>query len=157
MALDERGRPLTPILGWRDTRSADAAEWLARRVDAEAVHARTGCHIHTSYWPAKLAWLAPRQPEVFRAAHRFVSFCDSSTSELLGRAVPTSLSMASASGMLELHTRAWDKELLATLGLEAARLPEISDEAVDGWYPARLDGALLEPRRRLRYAVTEPH
>jgi gluconokinase len=141
LVLDERGRPLTPILGWRDTRSSESAEWLARRVDAEAVHARTGCHIHTSYWPAKLAWLATEDPAVFRAAHRFVSFCDLVYEQVLGRAVPTSLSIASASGMLELHARAWDKELLATLGVDAAQLPEVSDEAVDGWYPALLDGA----------------
>src|SRR5439155_25298287 len=36
LALDDRGRPLTPILGWRDTRSADAADVLAGRLDAEA-------------------------------------------------------------------------------------------------------------------------
>src|SRR3982751_2916069 len=42
IALDDRGRPLTPVLGWRDTRAADAAEWLSRRVDEDAVHARTG-------------------------------------------------------------------------------------------------------------------
>ena len=141
LALDDRGRPLTPILGWRDTRSADSAEWLARRVDAEAVHARTGCHIHTSYWPAKLAWLAAEQPDVFRSARRFVSFSDFLYAELLGRAVPASTSMASASGLFDLHARAWDEELLATLALEPERLPEISDDPVDGWYPALLDGA----------------
>jgi gluconokinase len=141
LALDERGRPLTPILGWRDTRSADAAESLARRLDADAVHARTGCHIHSSYWPAKLAWLAAEEPDVFRTAHRFVSFCDFLYAELLGREPTASLSMASASGMVELHARAWDQELLTTLGVEAERLPQISDEAVDGWYPALLDGA----------------
>ena len=142
VALDKQGRPLTEILGWRDTRSADAAAWLAGRVDADAVHARTGCHIHTSYWPAKLAWLARERPDVFRAARRFVSFSEFLYAELLGREAPISLSMASSSGMLELHTRAWDKELLATLGLEAGRLPEISDEDIDGWLPARMDGAL---------------
>ncbi len=141
LALDDRGRPLTPILGWRDTRSADSAEWLARRVDAEAVHARTGCHIHTSYWPAKLAWLAAEQPDVFRSARRFVSFSDFLYAELLGRAVPASTSMASASGLFDLHARAWDEELLATLALEPERLPTISDDPVDGWYPALLDGA----------------
>ena len=141
VALDDSGRPLTEILGWRDTRSADAAARLAAELDADAVHARTGCHIHTSYWPAKLAWLAAERPDVFRSARRFVSFSDFLYAELLGRAVPTSLSMASASGLLELHARAWDQEWLATLGLEAERLPEISDEAVDGWYPALLDGA----------------
>jgi gluconokinase len=141
VAVDESGSALTEILGWRDTRSADAADRLAAELDADAVHARTGCHIHTSYWPAKLAWLATERPDVFRSARRFVSFSDFLYAELLGRAVPTSMSMASATGLLELHARAWDKEWLATLGLEAERLPEISDQAVDCWYPALLDGA----------------
>jgi gluconokinase len=141
LALDGVGRPLTPILSWRDTRSADAADWLSRRLDADAVHARTGCHVHTSYWAAKLAWLAQEEPEVFRSAHRFVSFCDYLYEQLLGREVAASLSMASATGLMDLRTRAWDQELLETLGVAAERLPAISDAPVAGWYPAVLDGA----------------
>jgi gluconokinase len=141
LPLDDAGRPLTPILGWRDTRSADAADWLARRLDDAAVHARTGCHIHTSYWPAKLAWLAQAQPEIFRGARRFVSFCDYLYAQLIGREVPASLSMASATGLLDLATRRWDEELLQTLAIDAELLPEIADDAVEGWFPAALDGA----------------
>jgi gluconokinase len=141
LALDEHGRPLTPILSWRDSRSADAADWLLRRLDNGAVHARTGCRIHTSYWPAKLAWLAQEEPEVFRSAHRFVSFCDYLYAQLLGREVPTSISMASPTGLMNLSTRTWDEELLETLGVDAERLPGISDAPVDEWYPALLDGA----------------
>jgi gluconokinase len=141
LALDERGRPLTPILGWRDRRSADAAGWLARRLDSAAVHARTGCYVHTSYWPAKLAWLAQDEPDVFRSARRFVSFCDYLYEQLLGREVGTSISIASPTGLLDLHTRTWDEELLATLGLDAERLPRISEDPVDGWHPALFDGA----------------
>jgi len=141
LALDVHGNPVTPILGWRDTRSADAANWLSRRLDSSAVHARTGCRIHTSYWPAKLVWLAREEPDVFRSAHRFVSFCEYLYARLLGREVSISSSMASATGLLGLHTRAWDQELLETLALDAEQLPEISDEPVDGWYPAAFDGA----------------
>ncbi len=141
LPLDERGRPLTEILGWRDTRSADAAEWLARRVDPQAVHDRTGCHIHTSYWPAKLAWLAADRPDVWRATRRFVSFCDFLYAELLGRPVPASTSMASATGLFDLHARAWDHELVETLSVGEERLGEVCDAAVEGWYPALLDGA----------------
>jgi gluconokinase len=137
LPLDEHGRPLTEILGWRDTRSADAAEWLARRVDVEAVHARTGCHIHTSYWPAKLAWLATRNVH----ASKFIGFSEYLYAQLVGREVPMSTSLASASGLFDLHARAWDQELLETLGIDAEQLPDISDEAMDGWYPAVLDGA----------------
>jgi gluconokinase len=141
LALDDSGRPLTPILGWRDTRSAAAAERLLERLNGAEVHARTGCHLHTSYWPAKFAWLAEEEPDVFRSARRFVSFSDYLYAKVLGRQVPTSLSMASATGLLDLQTRAWDQELLQTLELDADQLPEISDAAVDGWYPAAMDGA----------------
>jgi len=112
-----------------------------RRLDNVAVHGRTGCQIHTSYWPAKLAWLAEERPEVFRSAHRFVSFCDYLYAQLLGREVSASISMASPTGLLDLRTRTWDAELLETLGVDPERLPVISDAPVDSWYPALFDGA----------------
>ena len=141
LALDADGRPLTPVLGWRDTRSADAAARLARRLDAAAVHARTGCQVHPSYWPAKLAWLAEQEPDVFRDARRFVSFPEYLYARLLETDdVPMSLSVGSGTGLLNLHTRAWDEELLATLGVDEERLPRISNEPLDGWYPAWHDG-----------------
>ena len=122
VAVDEDWNALTPILGWRDTRSAGAAEWLARRLDADAVHARTGAFLHPSFWPAKLAWLAQTEPEIFHTAARFVSFADCIRGE-----PRTSLGMASTSGLLDLTTLAWDEELLATLGVDRDRLPEIDD------------------------------
>ena len=130
IAVDAHGTPLTEILGWRDTRSADAAEWLRRRVDAAGVHARTGCHIHPSYWPAKLAWLAEADPAAFRAATRFMSAAD-----LLRDDGRTSVSMASGTGLLDLATNDWDAELLDALGLDAERLPELAD------VPLWIDGA----------------
>ncbi|MFY9578752.1 MAG: FGGY family carbohydrate kinase, partial [Gaiellaceae bacterium] len=141
LALDAGGRPLTPMLGWRDTRSADAAARLAQRLDAGAVHARTGCQVHTSYWPAKLAWLAEQEPDVFRDAHRFVSFPEYMYAQLLESGdVPMSLSVGAGTGLFNLHTRAWDEELLATLGVDEERLPRISNEPLDGWCPAWHDG-----------------
>jgi gluconokinase len=122
VAVDRAWKPLTPILGWRDTRSAGAAEWLRRRLDTDSVHARTGAYLHPAFWPAKLVWLAEEEPEVFRGAARFVSFAD----YLRGEPV-TSLSLASGTGLLDLATGDWDDELLAVVGVERDRLPEIAD------------------------------
>jgi gluconokinase len=129
LALDKQGKPLTPILGWRDTRSADAADWLRRRLDADAVHARTGGFLHPSYWAAKLAWLAQAEPDVFREADRFVSFVD-----YVRGSRETSASVASGTGLLDLTTNDWDAELLDALGLDDSRLPAIAD------VPVWLDG-----------------
>jgi gluconokinase len=142
IALDADGKPLTPVLGWRDTRSADAAAALARRVDPVAVHERTGCHIHTSYWPAKLAWLSEEQPDVFRGARRFVSFADYLYAQLPREDdVPATLALASGSGLVDLDTQTWDFELLEVLGVGEDRLPRIGDDAIGKWFPALPDGA----------------
>lgn len=122
LALDRRGKPLTELLGWRDTRSAAAAEWLRRRLDSDEVQARTGAYLHPAFWPAKLAWLAESEPEVYRATARFVSF-----PEYLRGEATTSPSLASGTGLLDLTTSDWDVELLETLGLDPERLPELAD------------------------------
>jgi gluconokinase len=142
VALDEAGRPLTPVLGWRDTRSADFAEWLRRRVlDADAVYARTGAPLHPSFWPAKLAWLAVTEPDTFQRAARFVSFCDYLYAQLLGGDPATSLSIASGTGLLDLASTRWDVELLEILRVDEERLPRISDDPCGSWYPGLIDGA----------------
>jgi gluconokinase len=141
VALDAAGRPLTPLLGWRDTRSAAAAIGLRERVDPAAVRARTGAYLHPSFWPAKLAWLAEAEPEVFRRAARFVSCSDYLYAELHGAEPASSSSIASGTGLFDLTTRGWDAELLELLGVDEARLPALSDAPQGGWYPPLIDGA----------------
>ncbi|TML87130.1 MAG: carbohydrate kinase [Actinobacteria bacterium] len=141
VVLDDGGRPVTPVLGWRDTRSATAADWLKRRLDEAEVHARTGAYLHTSFWPAKLAWLAETEPEIFRGASRFVSAADYIHAQLRGGEPTCSSSLASGTGLLDLTKRVWDEELLDVLQVEPERLSRISDEPVDGWFPAWIDGA----------------
>jgi gluconokinase len=125
VAVGRDWKALTPILGWRDTRSAGAADRLRRRLDGDEMHARTGAYLHPSFWPAKLAWLAEAEPELFREAAWFVSFAD-----YLRGSPETSLSMASSSGLLDLTARTWDEELLDALGLDASRLPRIVEQPV---------------------------
>jgi gluconokinase len=142
LALDAGGRPLTPVLGWRDSRSAEAAEWLRRRVgDAEAVQARTGAAVHPSFWPAKLVWLAEAEPEVFRSAARFASFSDYLYAQLLGVEPHASLSIASGTGMLDLAGMRWDPELLELTGVGEERLPRLAEDPQGRWHPALMDAA----------------
>ena len=124
LGFDAAGRPATPLYMYSDTRSAGEAEALGRRLDEAAVRARTGCPLHTSYWPAKLRWLAAG-PSTVRPA-RWGSIGELLAAEWLGRAV-TSISMASATGLFDQERQDWDPEMLDAAGLDERRLFPLAD------------------------------
>ena len=155
LGLDERGRPITPVYSWADARSAPYAAELRDRLDEQAIHARTGCRLHSSYWPAKLAWLRDTQPQTFDQVRTWVSPGEYVHRRLLGDAA-ASVSMASGTGLFNQATCEWDMELAAELGVED-KLPSIDDAPRSGlarewaerwpaladvpWFPAWGDGA----------------
>jgi gluconokinase len=120
------GRARTPVYSWADTRSAAAVEWLRGRLDEKAYHARTGCPLHTSYLPARLLWLRERDPAAFAASRRFGSFGEYLQLRLFGEP-RASVSMASGTGLFDLHRRRWDPEILEVVGLTPDRLSPIVD------------------------------
>ena len=140
LLLDGDRRPLTPVLLWQDRRAAAQAEELARRLDPQRVHQRTGCFLHPSYWPAKLAWLRAEQPGTLARAKHAVSFGDYLFLQLTGE-LRSTLSTASGTGLLDLRGRAWDSELLDALDLDPALPPPLGDEPVGTVYPPIGDGA----------------
>jgi len=125
VALDDHHRPASPILTWRD------AEGDPPALDPGAYHGRTGCFLHPSFWPAKLAGLSAAQ---------YVSFADYLLLRLTGELV-TSVSMASGTGVFDPNRLAWDAETLDAVGADVSKLPPISDEQVAGVWPALGDGA----------------
>ncbi len=155
LGLDEQGRPITPVYSWADARSAPHAAALRERLDETAVHARTGCRLHSSYWPAKLAWLQDTQPDTFARVRTWVSPGEYVQRRLLGDAA-ASVSMASGTGLLDQASCQWDLELAEELGVED-KLPPIDDTPRSGltgdwaerwpaladvpWFPAWGDGA----------------
>jgi gluconokinase len=125
VVLDERNRPTTPVLTWRDVVDEPPA------LDPVAYHRRTGCFLHPAYWPAKLTRV--------RGA-KYVSFGDYLFLKLAGE-LRTSVSSASGTGLFDPNRLAWDDETLEAVEVDAAQLPPVSDEAVAGVWPALGDGA----------------
>ena len=156
LGFDARGRPITPVYTWADTRSDGAADDLRKRLDEDAVHDRTGCHLHSSYWPAKIRWYAALSAA--SPVERWGSIGELLALEWFGEAA-TGVSMASATGLFDQRASGWDPELLEAAGIDerrlfplrdrgepwrrlrepwAARWPKLRDAA---WFPAVGDGA----------------
>ncbi len=104
VGLDEAGRPPTPVLGWRDTRAAEAAEWLRAPGVRRGRRPRPDGRSDSPVLLAGEARLARRGAAggLPRLA-RFVSFSDYLYAELLGVEPVTSLSIASGTGLLDLR------------------------------------------------------
>jgi gluconokinase len=132
VALDARGRPLTPVLTWREPQHGRAPKLL----DPAEYHRRTGCFVHPSYWPAKIARLTEDGVSV---AH-YVSFGDYLLRDLTGE-LAASVSTASGTGLFDPNRLDWDDDVLDGLGLTRGQLPPIADEPVHGVFPALGDGA----------------
>ncbi|MGH7903781.1 MAG: gluconokinase [Candidatus Dormibacteraceae bacterium] len=169
VATDADARPLTPVYLWSDARSWRDAARLRESLDAEAIRQRTGCLIHPSYWPAKLAWLRRQQRPLWSRGVRWLSIGDLLHWRLFGTP-RTSLSMASGTGLMGLVERHWDGQLLEALGVAIEALPALAEEerglrapyarrwpalAEVPWFTAAGDGALanlgsgcLDPRQR---------
>jgi gluconokinase len=156
LGVDAAGCPLTPLLPWADARAHAAAERLRSELDERAVHARTGCMLHWSYWPAKLRWLAATQPAAVARVARWLSFGEYLYLKLFGERY-CSLSMASGTGLLDQHTRDWDPGMLMAVPVDPAALGPLGDRPLSGlrpeyaarwpalravpWLPAYGDGA----------------
>jgi len=126
LGFDSGGHPITPVYMWADTRSVAEAEVLRSALDDDAVHARTGCHLHSSYWPAKLRWFEREYPTQASRVARWGSFGEYLELCLFGEA-STSVSMASGTGLMDQATARWDVEALAAAELEEHQLFPLCD------------------------------
>jgi len=125
VALDERGRPVTPVCTWLDRRAAPDAIALAAEVDGDAAYARTGAPLHPSFWPAQLRRLQREGVAFVRVA----ALPDLLRAELHDE-LATSTSMASGTGLFDVHRLKWDEELLTVLGVDESQLPPVRDDLV---------------------------
>ncbi len=127
LGIDAAGEPVTPLYTWADTRGAD----LADRLDASGYTRRSGCRLHTSYWPLRILWLQNEQPQVFRRVKHWLSFGEYLFYRLFGQR-RISVSVASWSGLLDRHRLTWDAPTLEQLPLEPGQLSTISNEPLQG-------------------------
>ncbi|MEY2483184.1 MAG: gluconokinase [Verrucomicrobiota bacterium] len=127
LGLDQKGRPITPVFTWADSRCATDAAQLRIELDERKIHARTGCMLRASFWPAKLRWLRRTRPRLFHRVARWVSPAEWIYEELFG-AGGCNPSMASGTGLYDLRGH-WDGALCAAGGIDLSQLGALSEVA----------------------------
>lgn len=124
LAIDKDGIPLGNVITWADNRGKKEAVELKGSPDAKNIYDATGTPIHPMSPLIKISWLRNREPERFARTSKFLSTKSYIIQQLTGEYV-IDYSLASATGLLNIHTRKWETDALNYAGITEARLPEL--------------------------------
>lgn len=122
IALGAEGDRLTNAWLWGDLRASAVAARLKKEA-GDFFYRRTGCPVHSMYWPAKILWFRENLPEVWSRTRRLLSIKEYLLWRLTGR-FAVDQSVAVATGILNIYELQWDPELLRRVGVGREMLSE---------------------------------
>ncbi len=126
VALDEQGSPTRRPIIWMDARAEEQARRITRRLGGATIlqwiagGSPTGKDL-----VAKIAWLAEREPDVFRKTAHFTD----ATGYLVARAtgsVRIDPTAAGATGILDARKRQWSRMLATLVGFPLDKMPPVA-------------------------------
>lgn len=126
IAIDETGTPLTDAVLWADNRASELADKLKKAETGKHFYQKTGIPIHPFSPMTKIAWFKENASEIFSKAYKFISIKEYVWHHLTGEYY-TDTSMASGTGLLNIHTLQWDAEILEYLEIRPKQLSEVCD------------------------------
>jgi len=126
--LDGTCHPVSPFIGWQDQRCeehiSEGTTYLERmRELAGGGFDRSGCTPATGYMGSTLFWL--KHNDLLPAATTACFAPDYLLSRLCDSRPVTDPTNAASAGIFDVLAGAWNDELIATLGLNAAHLPPV--------------------------------
>ncbi len=138
MLFNENDTAITPYITWQDTRALEKTvggeesyvEHI-RRVVPKDVLSKTGCDINSSHSVCLLKYFAERN--IFG---RVALLGDALLETLLGHPVPMHETIAASTGIYDIYSKAWSKEMIDILGLERMSFPSV---CADGASIGKLD------------------
>lgn len=120
--LDGADRVLRPAIIWCDSRTAEIAETLVRRIGAERWRTEVA-NLPGNFTVSKLAWVQHNRPDLFAAARRWLLPGDYIALRLTGCATTTHEGLSEAL-LYSFRDRAVATALLEDAGLGPSRFPD---------------------------------
>lgn len=133
MAVDKDHQALTPLIIWADNRSQSVAD----RITSKTLFPQTGVPVHPMSPLCKIIWWREEAPATFTAAAKFIGIKEYIFFHFFGRYI-TDHSIASATGLFNIHQLDWNAESLELAGITPALLPEAvpCETIINGLLPA---------------------
>lgn len=129
------GSALDNAIVWQDRRTAQLCLELKEQGLESSVHAKTGLLLDPYFSAAKIAWLLDHHHMRSKAARAELLFgtidCYLLWRLTAGKVHATDLTNASRTMLFNIHSKAWDAELLDLFGIPAVMLPQLKDNCAN--------------------------
>jgi len=139
MLCDKDMKPQTRVLSWANTKAADVCNQIrSNKEDVMHYYKKTGCMVNAIYPAFKLLHL---KEQGYKLEDYYILGQGSyNTYRLTGKRVVTDC-MASGSGLLNIHDKMYDKDILKEIGISENQLCEIV--TYKDMIPLSVEGAKL--------------
>lgn len=124
VAVDEENNALTNVMLWNDRRSQEFVEMAKKDGKGIEIYRETGTPVHPMSPLYKIIYLREKERKIFEKSKRFVGIKEIILHWMTGDWV-VDQSVASATGMYNIHSRKWDEKALEYAGITEDNLPKV--------------------------------
>jgi gluconokinase len=124
LAIDKNGVPLGNAIVWSDNRAKKETQDLKNSPVGKIIYQATGTPIHPMSPLNKITWIKNNDSNRFKYAQKFLSIKTYIIQQLTGEYI-IDYSLASATGLLNIHTLQWEPEALKVAGITPEKLPAL--------------------------------
>lgn len=124
LPVDRNGDPLYPALIWLDRRAEDETRWLKALSDADKLVDLVANPINSAYITPKLLWLKRQRPDMFEAAHQFMTASGFIVARFTGE-FTCDYTQAYGYHFFDIRNECWDAGTAARLGIPLEKMPRL--------------------------------
>ena len=124
LPIDKNGVPIGNAMVWSDNRAKNEADELKNSELGKSLYKATGTPIHAMSPLNKIRWLNNNDQDRFAASQKFLSIKTYIIHQLTGEYV-IDHSVASATGMLNIHSLTWYDDALNYAGITKDKLADL--------------------------------
>jgi gluconokinase len=124
LPIDKNGVPIGNAMVWSDNRAKKEADELRKSALGQSLYKATGTPIHPMSPLNKITWLKNNDAEKFKSAQKFISIKTYVIQQLTGEYI-IDFSVASATGMFNIHSLQWEEDALTRAGITKEKLPDL--------------------------------
>lgn len=126
IGIGRSGELLTNSITWADNRSIEVVRNAKKSGLAQKIYQKTGMPIHPMAPIYKMMWFRQENPQLVHKVDKWIGIKEYLIYRLTGKII-TDTTMAAGTGLMNLKTLNWDRNLLDYLNIAQEQLPDLAN------------------------------